>query len=29
MVVNIVALDSPALRMKYGFSMFLVVTILG
>lgn len=29
MVVNIVALDSPAVRMKFGFSMFLAVTILG
>jgi hypothetical protein len=29
MVVNIVALDSPAVRMKYGFSVFLAVTILG
>jgi len=29
MIVSTVALDPPAVRMKYGFSMFLAVTILG
>ena len=29
MIVSTVALDPLAVRMKYGFSMFLAVTILG
>jgi hypothetical protein len=29
MIASIVALDPPAVRMKYGFSVFLAVTILG
>jgi len=29
MIVSIVALDTPAVRMKYGFSVFLAVTVLG
>jgi hypothetical protein len=29
MIVSTVALEPPAVRMKYGFSVFLAVTILG
>jgi hypothetical protein len=28
-IVSVLALDPPAVRMNYGFSMFLAVTILG